>query len=101
MFRITKAVCRSTFLTLAFMAPMAAFAQEACTTYTVKDGDTLGGIAMTAYGSYNYQMIFNANREAIANNTNNLPVGLQLVLPCEDGRLTPDSELSSVIESET
>lgn len=101
MFRITKADCRSTFLSIAFLAPVSAFAQEACTTYTVQDGDTLGGIAMAAYGSYNYQMIFNANREAIANNTNNLPAGLQLVLPCEDGRLTPDSELNAVIEAET
>jgi phage tail protein X len=79
----------------------AASAQEACTTYTVQDGDTLGEIAFNAYGSYNYQMIFNANRDAIANNTNNLPAGLQLILPCEDGRLTPDSELSAIIESET
>ncbi|MGL4237218.1 LysM peptidoglycan-binding domain-containing protein [Tabrizicola sp.] len=81
--------------------PTVASAQEACTTYTVKEGDTLGSIAEAAYGSYNYQMIFNANRDAIANNINNLPVGLQLVLPCEDGRLTADSELSAVIEDET
>jgi phage tail protein X len=81
--------------------PNVGMAQEACTTYTVKDGDTLGSIAQAAYGSYNYQMIFNANRDAIASNSNNLPAGLQLVLPCEDGRLTPDAELSSVIDSET
>lgn len=81
--------------------PGAATAQEACTTYTVQAGDTLGEIAFAAYGSYNYQMIFNANREAIANNTNNLPAGLQLILPCEDGRLTPDTELSAIIDSET
>lgn len=81
--------------------PVAAMAQEACTTYTVKEGDSLGSIAQAAYGSYNYQMIFNANREAIANNPSDLPVGLQLVLPCEDGRLTAGSELSSVISAET
>lgn len=81
--------------------PTLATAQEACTTYVVQEGDTLGDIAFTAYGSYNYQMIFNANREAIATNTNNLPVGLQLILPCEDGRLTADSELSAVIAEET
>ncbi|MCU0828434.1 MAG: LysM peptidoglycan-binding domain-containing protein [Tabrizicola sp.] len=86
---------------LSLTLPTAVMAQEACTTYTVQQGDTLGDIAFTAYGSYNYQMIFNANREAIANNTNNLPVGLQLILPCEDGRLTPDSELSAIIDSET
>ena len=72
--------------------PGLAYAQEACTTYTVKDGDTLGTIAQAAYGSYDYQMIFNANREALAANPNALPAGLQLILPCEDGRLTPDAE---------
>jgi LysM repeat protein len=31
----------------------AAVAQEACTTYTVKEGDSLGSIAQAAYGSFN------------------------------------------------
>ncbi len=82
-------------LGLSLVVPGVASAQEACTTYTVRDGDTLGSIAEAAYGSFNYQMIFNANRTAIANNTNSLPVGLQLILPCEDGRLTPDSSLGA------
>ena len=81
--------------------PGVAAAQEACTTYTVRDGDTLGSIAQAAYGSYDYQMIFNANRDALASNPNNLPPGLQLILPCEDGRLTADSELNAVIATET
>jgi phage tail protein X len=88
-------------LCLGLTLPSLAAAQEACTTYTVEDGDTLGEIAFSAYGSYNYQMIFNANREAIADNPNSLPAGLQLVLPCADGRLSPDSELSAIIEQET
>ena len=88
-------------LGLVLALPIAARAQEACTTYTVKDGDTLGSIAQAAYGSYNYQMIFNANREAIADNPSSLPVGLQLVLPCEDGRLTAETKLNAVIETET
>ena len=82
-------------------APLAAAAQEACSTYAVKEGDSLGSIAQAAYGSYDYQMIFNANRDALAANPNSLPVGLQLVLPCEDGRLSADQELSSIIEAET
>jgi phage tail protein X len=81
--------------------PVIASAQEACTTYSVKDGDTLGSIAQAAYGTFDYQMIFNANRDALAANPNSLPAGLQLILPCEDGRLTPDQELTSVIETET
>lgn len=88
-------------LTLALGQSGGALAQEACTTYSVQAGDTLGDIAFAAYGSYNYQMIFNANRDAIADNPNNLPAGLQLVLPCEDGRLSPDSELSAIITQET
>ncbi|MBL9051279.1 MAG: LysM peptidoglycan-binding domain-containing protein, partial [Tabrizicola sp.] len=93
---------RLTALTLAIISlPVLASAQEACTTYTVSDGDTLGSIAQAAYGTFDYQMIFNANRDALAANPNSLPAGLQLILPCEDGRLTPDSELSSVIEAET
>ena len=80
---------------LMLVLPGVAAAQEACTTYTVKDGDTLGDIAMSAYGSYNYQMIFNANRQAIGANPTNLPPGLELILPCEDGRLTADSALGA------
>jgi phage tail protein X len=86
---------------LMLVLPGVAAAQEACTTYTVKDGDTLGTIAQSAYGSYDYQMIFNANRDALAANPNALPAGLQLILPCEDGRLSPDTELAAVIEQET
>lgn len=85
----------------ATLLPAAAFAQEACTTYSVKDGDTLGTIAQAAYGTYDYQMIFNANRDALAENPNNLTAGLQLILPCEDGRLTPDTELSAIITQES
>ena len=93
---------RLTVLTAAIIAlPVIASAQQACTTYTVSDGDTLGSIAQAAYGSFDYQNIFNANRDALAANPNSLPAGLQLVLPCEDGRLSPDAELSSVIETET
>ena len=81
--------------------PLAAAAQEACTTYTVQEGDSLGSIAQAAYGSYDYQMIFNANRDTLAANPSNLPVGIQLILPCEDGRLTAETELNEVIEAET
>ena len=83
-----------------FAAP-AAFAQEACTTYTVKEGDTLGNISNVAYGSYDYQQIFNANRDLIAASPNTLAPGAQLVLPCLDGRLRPDRELSSITDRET
>lgn len=93
---------RATLIAAAIGAlPLAANAQEACTTYSVVDGDTLGSIAQAAYGTFDYQMIFNANRDALAANPDALPAGLQLILPCEDGRLTPDSELTAVIEAES
>ena len=80
--------------------PFAAVAQENCTTYTVQEGDTLGSIAQSAFGTFDYQVIFNANRDALAENPNDLPPGLQLILPCEDGRLTPDTVLSAIIKKE-
>lgn len=85
---------------LVSVLPMMATAQESCTTYTVQDGDTLGSIAQTAFGTYDYQMIFNANRDALAANPNNLPAGLQLILPCEDGRLSADVEPGAIIAAE-
>lgn len=91
------------FAVSALMAALggAAYAQEACTTYAVKDGDTLASIAKTAYGTYDYQMIFNANRDALPGNPNKLTAGLELILPCKDGRLTADSKLNEVIAAET
>ena len=91
----------SALLALVLGFPMAASAQEACSTYTVQVGDSLSSIAEAAYGSFDYQMIFNANRDALAANPNQLPAGLQLILPCDDGRLSADSELNSVITAET
>lgn len=77
--------------------PAVALAQEACKTYTVQDGDTLGSIAQSAYATYDYQMIFNANRDKLAGTFNNLPAGLELTLPCLDGRLTAETQLGAII----
>jgi ABC-type amino acid transport substrate-binding protein len=85
---------------LTAVLPAVALAQEACTTYTVQEGDTLGSIAQSAYATYDYQMIFNANRDKLAVSFNNLPAGLELILPCVDGRLTPDTELGAIISDE-
>lgn len=75
-------------------------AQQACSTYKIREGDTLGSISMAAYGTYNYQRIFNANRDLLKANPNNLPVNATLTLPCEDGRLTADAALGQVISQE-
>lgn len=89
---------RRVALTLAGLVPITAAAQEACTTYTVAEGDTLGSIAEAAYGTFDYQRIFNANREAITASAGAITVGMELVLPCEDGRLTPDAPVVEVTE---
>lgn len=85
---------------LAAILPTVGLAQEACTTYTVKAGDTLGSIAQSAYQTYDYQKIFNANRDKLTGVFNNLPAGLDLILPCLDGRLSPTAELGAVISGE-
>lgn len=77
----------------------AAAAQEACTNYTVQDGDTLATIAIAAYGTSNYQPIFNANRNLITN-PGNLETGLVLALPCEDGSLPNGRSAQEVIAAE-
>ena len=74
----------------------AAFAQEACTAYSVKQGDTLGNIANAAYGSFDYQAIFNANRNRI-NNPNTIEVGTVLQLPCADGSLPGSASPREII----
>ena len=67
--------------------PAAVMAQTACEPYTVQGGDTLRGIAQSAYGNGNFQIIFDANRTVIGNNPNNIEIGDELLLPCEDGTL--------------
>jgi polar amino acid transport system substrate-binding protein len=79
--------------------PGLAAAQEACSSYTVKEGDSLGSIAQAAYGSFDYQMIFNANRNEIEN-PNSLAPGTVLALPCEDGNLSADTKVTDIIEQE-
>ncbi|WP_170479762.1 transporter substrate-binding domain-containing protein [Ruegeria arenilitoris] len=77
----------------------AAAAQEACTNYTVTDGDTMATIAIAAYGTSNYQPIFNANRNVITN-PGNLEPGLVLALPCEDGSLPNGQSAQDLIAAE-
>jgi polar amino acid transport system substrate-binding protein len=62
-------------------------AQEACTTYTVTPGDSLSGIARSAYGDISFQQIWDANRSKIGRNPNSISVGMTLQLPCADGTL--------------
>ncbi len=69
------------------MAAGAAQAQQACESYTVQPGDSLSGIARSAYGDINFQQIWDANRSKIGRNPNSISVGMRLELPCADGTL--------------
>lgn len=66
--------------------PDGAHAQDACSVYTTRAGDSLGTIAEAAYGAFDYQQIFHANRNEIVN-PNAIEAGLVLKLPCADGSL--------------
>ena len=77
----------------------ASYAQEACSTYTVKTGDSLGSIAEAAYGSFDYQRIFNANRNSISN-PNDVEDGTVLQIPCEDGSLAGQNSAKEVISEQ-
>lgn len=96
-FEKTKRV--ATIALIAGTLGSAAAAQEACSEYTVKDGDTLGSIASAAYGSFDYQMIFNANRNKISS-PNSLEEGTILQIPCADGRLSESHDSQDVIEEQ-
>lgn len=64
---------------LAMMVPAAAAPSAA--TYTVKEGDTLGSIAASHYGSRAaYMKIYQANRDKLSN-PNRIKPGQTLVLP--------------------
>lgn len=86
--------------TLLAATPETAEAQEACSVYTVRQGDSLGTIAQAAYGTFDYQQIFNANRNLIAN-PNSIEVGINLQLPCADGSLPGAASATDIIAAET
>ncbi|NVO56397.1 transporter substrate-binding domain-containing protein [Rhodobacteraceae bacterium B1Z28] len=96
-FNLKKVVMSATAVTA--LSAGAVAAQEACTNYTVQDGDTMATIAIAAYGTSNYQPIFNANRNVIAN-PNSLAPGLVLALPCEDGSLANGQSAQELIAAE-
>jgi len=84
---------------LAMLLPVAGHAQTACEPYVIQGGDTLRDIAQRAYGNGNFQLIFDANRNVIGSNPNNIEVGDELVLPCADGTL-PTAQVE-VVEAPT
>lgn len=84
-FQISKIIFSAALATM-MLSDNHASAQEACSSYTIRAGDSLGTIAQSAYGTFDYQQIFNANRNQISN-PNTIEVGMVLQLPCMDGSL--------------
>ena len=78
-----------------FLAP-AVQAQEACSTYVVRSGDTFGSISQAAYGRLDYQLIFNANADLLRDGGAGIVEGTELRIPCEDGRLTATAALPAI-----
>lgn len=71
-------------------------AQEACSTYVVREGDTLGAISMEAYGDLRYQLLFNANVDALRGDPSVPPPNTELRIPCADGRMTAESAIPAI-----
>jgi LysM repeat protein len=92
-----KALPASALLAAAFFG--SASAQQACSTYVVQEGDTIGNIAIKAYGTLDYQIVFNANRDKIGNDISGLKPGTELILPCPDGRLSAEDASPDVARS--
>jgi len=82
---------------LAFGFP--AVAQEACSTYVVQEGDTLGAISMRAYGRLDYQALYNVNVEVLRSDPSAPPAGTVLRIPCEDGRASDAEDLPPSAEA--
>jgi polar amino acid transport system substrate-binding protein len=74
-------------------------AQEACSIYVVQDGDTLGAISMTAYGTLDYQTLFNANADLLRADPTALAPGTEIRIPCADGRLTVTEVIQPIAEA--
>lgn len=91
--------CSKTLGCLLLFAP-AAFAQEACQTYTVQEGDTLGSISLAAYGELNYQLLYNENFEVLRINPSTPAPGTTLRIPCADGGLSAGDEIADAPAAE-
>ncbi|SMR82325.1 amino acid ABC transporter substrate-binding protein, PAAT family [Aliiroseovarius halocynthiae] len=61
-----------------------AVAQEACSDYVVKRGDSLREISMRAFGTTDFRKIYNANKQAIGKDPNIIRLGMTLSIPCDD-----------------
>lgn len=96
------AILKALGLSMSALVAQAGFAaaQEACTTYVVQDGDTLGSISQAAYGKLDYQLLFNANADVLRSSAAGLVAGTELRIPCADGRLTETEVIAEPVAPE-
>lgn len=94
---MNKFVTAATLAIVAVCAkPERVQAQTACELYRVVKGDSLRGIALTAYGVQDFMPIFKANAAAIGHDPNLIAVGTVLHLPCKDAKQPDEPELVTV-----
>ncbi len=70
-------------------------AQEACQPYEIRGGDSLRQIALSVYGTKDYRIIYDANRDVIGPNPNIIRLGDTLQLPCD-----PRAEIQTLVTVE-
>jgi hypothetical protein len=88
--------------TAAFLSGGAAWAQDACTTYTVVAGDNLRYIARTAYGDADlFRVIYNANIDVIGAKADLIEIGARLVIPCDPANPTATAPAADGSAAET
>ncbi|WP_052245291.1 transporter substrate-binding domain-containing protein [Halocynthiibacter namhaensis] len=68
---------------LASLIPTSVFAQQACEPYEIRRGDSLRKLSLSVYGTKDYGIIYDANRDVIGANPNVILVGTVLQLPCD------------------
>ncbi|MEL7027054.1 MAG: transporter substrate-binding domain-containing protein [Pseudomonadota bacterium] len=90
----TLAAATLTLMAGIALAPAPAQAQEACSLYRVKLGDSLREITEAAYGNDNFRPVYEANRAEIGRNPNIIRIGTVLRMPCLDGSAPEEAEVA-------
>lgn len=99
--RPAKTALGHSVLAMALMTT-AASAQDLCSAYSVKAGDTLSEIATAAGVKGGYQVLYSANRDQLSS-PNMIEIGMRLAIPCDDGTLpgTTTAKAEPAIEAVT
>jgi polar amino acid transport system substrate-binding protein len=85
---VPQAMFRILGLSIALLAfNLTSFAQSCGSSYTVKEGESLAGIAARVYGtSQQWTLIYQANKDRIGAKASVLAPGLRILIPCLENR---------------